>query len=88
VAEQLNLRTPRWGFDPEITVQILGLGYIIHEVPISYYGRTVRGGKKIRWWHSLSVLGTLVRCWSSVRAEGRSRPLRSRRAESHCHVQG
>lgn len=61
VAEQLDLHASRWGFDPEITAQILSLGYRIHEVPISYHGRTLREGKKIRWWHSLSVLGTLIR---------------------------
>jgi glycosyltransferase involved in cell wall biosynthesis len=62
VAERLDLRSARWGFDPEITAQILRLGYHIHEVPTGYHGRTAAAGKKIRWRHGLSILGTLLRC--------------------------
>jgi hypothetical protein len=62
VAERLELRAARWGFDPEITAQILRLGYPIHEVSIGYHGRTTAAGKKIRWRHALLVLGTLLRC--------------------------
>ena len=62
VAEQLNLRSPGWGFDPEITAQILKRGYRIYEVPISYTGREFEEGKKIGWRDGLTVLWTLLRC--------------------------
>jgi glycosyltransferase involved in cell wall biosynthesis len=62
VAEQLDLRSPGWGFDPEITAQILKQGYRIYEVPISYTGREFEEGKKISWRDGLTVLWTLVRC--------------------------
>jgi glycosyltransferase involved in cell wall biosynthesis len=62
VAEQLDLRAARWGFDPEITAQIIRLGYTIQEVSISYSGRGPAAGKKIGWRHGLGVLGTLIRC--------------------------
>jgi len=62
VAERLDLRAVRWGFDPEITAQILRLGYAIIEVPISYHGRAGADGKKIGWRHGLTILGTLIRC--------------------------
>ena len=62
VAEQLNLRSPGWGFDPEITAQILKRGYRIYEVPISYTGREFEEGKKISWRDGLTVLWTLLRC--------------------------
>ena len=62
VAEQLDLRSPGWGFDPEITAQILKHGYRIYEVPISYTGREFEEGKKISWRDGLTVLWTLVRC--------------------------
>ncbi len=62
VAEQLDLRAPRWGFDPEITAQILKRGYRIYEVPISYTGREFEEGKKISWRDGVTVLWTLLRC--------------------------
>jgi len=62
VAEQLDLQAPGWGFDPEITAQILKRGYRIYEVPISYTGREFEEGKKVSWHDGLTVLWTLLRC--------------------------
>jgi glycosyltransferase involved in cell wall biosynthesis len=62
VAEHLNLKSPRWGFDPEITAQILKRGYRIYEVPISYAGREFTEGKKISWRDGFVVLWTLIKC--------------------------
>jgi len=62
VAEQLDLKAPGWGFDPEITAQILKRGYRIYEVPISYTGREFEEGKKIGWRDGLTVLWTLLKC--------------------------
>ncbi|MBN1956134.1 MAG: glycosyltransferase family 2 protein [Anaerolineae bacterium] len=62
VAEKLDLTEKRWGFDPEITAQILRRGYRIYEVPISYTGREFAEGKKISWWDAFVVLRTLLRC--------------------------
>jgi len=61
VAEQLDLKAPGWGFDPEITAQILKRGYRIYEVPISYTGREFEEGKKISWRDGITVLWTLIR---------------------------
>ncbi len=61
VAEQLDLKAPGWGFDPEITAQILKRGYRIYEVPISYSGREFEEGKKISWRDGLTVLWTLLK---------------------------
>jgi len=61
VAEQLDLRAVGWGFDPEITAQILKRGYRIYEVPISYTGRALEEGKKISWRDGLTVLWTLIK---------------------------
>jgi glycosyltransferase involved in cell wall biosynthesis len=71
VAAQLELRATRWDIDAELTVQILGLGYAIHEIPISYCGRTLQQGKKLRWWAGLSILHTLMRCWLPHEAKSR-----------------
>jgi glycosyltransferase involved in cell wall biosynthesis len=61
VADKLRLRSPRWGFDPEITAQILRRGYRIYEVPISYTGREMWEGKKISWRDGFVVLWTLLK---------------------------
>jgi len=61
VAEQLDLKASGWGFDPEITAQILKRGYRIYEVPISYTGREFEEGKKISWHDGLTVLWTLLK---------------------------
>jgi glycosyltransferase involved in cell wall biosynthesis len=61
VADQLDLKAAGWGFDPEITAQILKLGYRIYEVPITYTGREFEEGKKIGWRDGLTVLWTLLK---------------------------
>ncbi|MGE5618072.1 MAG: glycosyltransferase family 2 protein [Sphingomonadaceae bacterium] len=61
VARRIELRSPRWGFDPEITARILRMGYRIYEVPISYAGREYHEGKKITWKDGFVVLFTLLR---------------------------
>jgi glycosyltransferase involved in cell wall biosynthesis len=61
VAANLNLRSPGWGFDPEITAKILRQGIRIYEVPISYAGREFEEGKKIGWRDGLTVLWTLLK---------------------------
>ena len=61
VADRLHLKSSGWGVDPEITAQILKLGYRIYEVPISYTGREVMEGKKISWRDGFVVLWTLIR---------------------------
>jgi len=47
---QLVLRENRFGFEPEVTAKIARVpGIRIYEVGISYYGRTYKEGKKIKW---------------------------------------
>ena len=62
VADKIDLKSPRWGFDPEITAQILKRGYRIYEVPISYTGREFSEGKKLNWLDGFVVLWTLIKC--------------------------
>ncbi len=62
IARKLDLREPRWGFDPEITARILRMGHRIYEVPISYAGREFNEGKKINALRDGPVvLATLLR---------------------------
>lgn len=61
VSEQLRLKASGWGFDPEITAQILLSGNRIYEVPIAYSGREFNEGKKISWKDGFTVLWTLLK---------------------------
>lgn len=46
----IHLKEQRFGFEPEVTAKIAAIPDIrIYEVGISYYGRTYKEGKKIKW---------------------------------------
>ena len=47
--EGITIESKRFGFEPEITAKMAKKGVRIYEVPISYYGRNYREGKKITW---------------------------------------
>lgn len=49
VAEKIQLRENRFGFDPEFTAKIAKYNFRIYEVGISYFGRSYSDGKKITW---------------------------------------
>ena len=61
IVRSFNLRSDRWGFDPEITAKVLKRGHRIYEVPISYAGREFHDGKKIIWKEGIRVLATRLR---------------------------
>jgi len=44
--KSIHIKSNRFGFEPEITVKIAKGGFRVYEVPISYYGRTYKEGKK------------------------------------------
>ena len=47
VIQSIDIEEKRFGFEPEITAKISKKRIRIHEVPISYYPRTTKEGKKI-----------------------------------------
>ncbi len=50
IVKKLVLKENRFGFEPEITAKIAKIpGIRLYEVGISYYGRTYKEGKKIKW---------------------------------------
>jgi glycosyltransferase involved in cell wall biosynthesis len=57
----VELKSKRFGFEPEITVKLAKKQCRFYEVPISYYGRTYAEGKKITWKDGLAALYYLVR---------------------------
>lgn len=50
IAQSLDLKEKRFGFEPELTAKLSRVDNIrFYEVGISYYGRTYAEGKKIGW---------------------------------------
>ncbi|MYB65173.1 glycosyltransferase family 2 protein [Candidatus Poribacteria bacterium] len=50
VIRKLNLTCEGFEFCPEVTAKLLRAGFDIHEVPVSYFPRTKKEGKKLRFW--------------------------------------
>jgi glycosyltransferase involved in cell wall biosynthesis len=61
VVKDIDLKSKRFGFEPEITVKLAKKKCRFYEVPISYHGRTYAEGKKITWKDGLVALYTLIR---------------------------
>jgi len=61
VLERIDLKEPRFGFEPEITAKVARLGCRIYEVPVSYSGRTYAEGKKINWKDGFSALRCILK---------------------------
>lgn len=59
--KELDLKSKRFDFEPEVTAKILKRGIRIYEVPISYTGREYDEGKKITWRDGLVALWTLLK---------------------------
>lgn len=55
ILDQIVIEEDRFGFEPEITAKVAGLGARIYEVGISYSGRTYAEGKKISWRDGLKT---------------------------------
>ena len=61
VLQNLGLKCRRFEFCPEVTAKVRKRGYKIYEVPIHYYPRKIKEGKKIRFSDGLSAVWTLVK---------------------------
>ncbi len=59
--QELRITSRRFDVEPEVTAKLLKKGVTIHEVPISYKGRSFAEGKKISWVDFVSAVWTLVR---------------------------
>jgi glycosyltransferase involved in cell wall biosynthesis len=57
----LELRSNRFGIEPELTAKVAKTGARIFEVPISYKGRTYAEGKKIGWRDGFAAIWAILR---------------------------
>jgi glycosyltransferase involved in cell wall biosynthesis len=61
VADRLDLRSQRFGVEPEITCKVARMRVRIYEVPISYNGRTYEEGKKIGLKDAFQAVWTILK---------------------------
>ncbi|MEE8218073.1 MAG: glycosyltransferase family 2 protein [Vicinamibacteria bacterium] len=59
--KDMNLKSNRFGIEPEITAKLFKRGARVYEVPITYEGRDYSEGKKITWRDGFPALWTLVK---------------------------
>jgi glycosyltransferase involved in cell wall biosynthesis len=61
IIKSIELRSDRFGFEPEVTAKIARSGCRIYETPISYSGRSYAEGKKIGWKDGFQALYCILR---------------------------
>ena len=66
VIDQIKIKSPRFGVEPEITaknarLRLYGKRLRIYETGISYAGRTYEEGKKIGWKDAISTIIQIIR---------------------------
>lgn len=73
IIQAIRIEEDRFGFEPEVTAKLAGAGYRIHEVGISYRGRSYAEGKKIGWKDGLRAVWCIVKYGPSMRERLRRR---------------
>lgn len=61
ILKGIDLKSKRFGFEPEITMKLAKKRCRFYEVPISYHGRTYEEGKKITWKDGVAALFCMIR---------------------------
>jgi glycosyltransferase involved in cell wall biosynthesis len=62
ILKNICLKEKRFGFEPEVTAKISRIKDIrIYEVGISYYGRTYKEGKKIKWKDGFRAIYCIIK---------------------------
>jgi len=56
-----KLKAKRFDFEPEITAKFLKKGFEIKEIPINYYSRSFKEGKKITWKDGVKAAFYLIK---------------------------
>ena len=61
IIRNIELVSPRFGVEPELTAKVAALRVRVAEVPISYFPRGYLEGKKIRWTDGVAALWHIAR---------------------------
>jgi glycosyltransferase involved in cell wall biosynthesis len=60
VLSDIQIKSNRFGFEPEFTAKIARKDFRIYETPISYSGRTYAEGKKIGWKDGVKAIFAII----------------------------
>ncbi len=61
IIKSIEFRGNGFEWEPEVTAKLGKRGIKIHEVPIRYYSRTIKEGKKIKWSDGVKAIWTLIK---------------------------
>jgi len=61
VIKDIQIKSNRFGVEPELTAKIAKKKVRIYEVPISYHGRDYSEGKKITWRDGIAAIFHIIR---------------------------
>jgi glycosyltransferase involved in cell wall biosynthesis len=61
VIKNIQIKSNRFDFEPEITAKVLKRKHKLYEMPISYYGRDFSEGKKITWRDGFAAIWALIK---------------------------
>jgi glycosyltransferase involved in cell wall biosynthesis len=61
IIQKIELKSNRFGFEPEVTAKMAKLKPRVFEVSISYNGRTYEQGKKINWKDGILAVWYIIR---------------------------
>ncbi len=61
VLKNIEIKSDRFGVEPELTAKIAKGRWRIYEVPIQYHGRDYTAGKKITWRDGIAAIYHIVR---------------------------
>ncbi len=63
VLANMNLKSDRFGIEPEMTAKVAKGRWRVYEVGISYSGRSYEEGKKITWKDGVRAIYCIIRYW-------------------------
>ena len=71
VVRRLDLKSQRFGVEPEITCKVARMRARVYEIPISYNGRTYAEGKKIGFKDAVQAVWVILRYawWNPVKPQ-------------------
>ena len=61
VFDKIMIKSNGFDFEPEITAKILKRGFRLYEMPITYYGRGYKEGKKITWRDAIPAIWAIIK---------------------------
>ena len=80
IIQEIRIEEDRFGFEPEVTAKVARTGCRVHEIGITYDGRSYAEGKKIGWKDGLRAIYCIARYGPPIREILRNRRVDGRAA--------